>query len=133
MAMQTHEDDALVEAYRNQAAIDRKAAMRAWGKYQEHRADESNRGMKEAKRRMVLAAKLYVEGVSQKQIAKQMGLNQSTVCAVLKRAAKKFPMDQRKLSILLMCEDGVKLRTIGEKFGISHQAVGQLKKRYLDK
>ena len=132
MAMQTHEDDALVEAYRNQAAIDRKAAMRAWGKYQEHRADESNRGMKEAKRRMVLAAKLYVEGVSQKQIAKQMGLNQSTICAVLKRAAKKFPMDQRKLAILLMCEDGVKLRTIGEKFGISHQAVGQLKKRYLD-
>lgn len=133
MAMQTHEDDALVEAYRNQAAIDRKAAMRAWGKYQEHKADESNRGMKEAKRRMVLAAKLYVEGTSQKEIAKQMGLNQSTVCAVLKRAAKKFPMDQRKLAILLMCEDGVKLRTIGEKFGISHQAVGQLKKRYLDK
>ena len=133
MAMQTHEDDALVEAYRNQAAIDRKAAMRAWGKYQEHKADESNRGMKEAKRRMVLAAKLYVEGTPQKEIAKQMGLNQSTICAVLKRAAKKFPMDQRKLAILLMCEDGVKLRTIGEKFGISHQAVGQLKKRYLDK
>lgn len=132
MAMQTQENDALVEAYRNQAAIDRKAAERKWGKYQEHRADESNRGMKEAKRRMVLAAKLYAEGVPQKQIAKQMGLNQSTVCAVLKRAAKKFPMDKRKLAILLMCEDGVKLRTIGEKFGISHQAVGQLKKRYLD-
>ena len=69
-------------------------------------------------RRMVLAAKLYTEGMSQKAIAKKMGLNQSTVCAVIKRAAKKFPMDKRKLAILLNLRDLLSAKSCA----LSHRA-----------